>query len=216
MENPFLKLTDVTDEDNVNLGIKHSWHDEYGWHLCHFNFQDDLHRCLKIGRYKHLRKKSETKQHYFITISFPPNQNLPKLLKSMEKIVSKKWIKDNTWYYSIEQRGENMEELGKGIHVHLLVLKNKRKSQVLRECASTLKLPNHFIDVRVGQTLASYNTRLNYIKGIKKDDYKLVRCELDKLFRSNNNLLDIYTNASQSPSNQTQLQTFQNPKETST
>lgn len=195
MNNPFTKLTDVTDENGVLLGVKHSRNTEYGWQLCSYNYHDELNRILKIGRYRYLRKIKKN-AHFFVTISLPPDSNLEEIKKVMERIVMKKWIQNQKWYYVFEQRGETMETAGDGLHIHLLILKNKkRKSQCLREIASTFKISKNFVDVREGNTEELYVKRLNYLKG-DKNDKKLMKVKIDLLFRQNNNLRDIYTNGS--------------------
>lgn len=195
MNNPFAKLTDVCDEFGVKLGIKHSrYSTEYGWQLCSYNYHDELNKILKIGRYRYLRKIKNNCNHYFITISLPHITDIEALVRIMERVVMKKWIQNNTWYYTYEQRGETEETCGEGLHIHLLILKNKRKSQVIREISNTFKIAKNYVDVREGKTEQSYNTRLEYLKG-KKIDSKLDRVYIDRLFRQKKNLLDIYTNA---------------------
>lgn len=202
-ENPFLKVTDLRDENGVLLGVKHSWQDEYGWHLCHYSFHNDIHRILQIGKYRFLRKNREKKQHYFITISYD-KRDIADIMISMEKVTRKKWITE--YYYVVEQRGTSISTCGEGIHVHLLINKNgKRKSQVIREIASTTKLQKNFIDIQEGKTAVIYERRKDYMLGKKEGILKRNRVEFDVLFRQKNNLRDIYTNALQiSPSNETQ------------
>lgn len=202
-ENPFTKITDLRDENGVLLGVKHSWHDEYGWHLCHYSFHNEIHRILQIGNYRFLRKNREKKLHYFITISYD-DRDIEVIMKSMERVVRKKWITD--YYYVVEQRGITEETCGEGIHVHLLISKNgKRKSQVIREIASTTKLAKNFIDIQEGKTANIYERRKDYMLGKKEGLVKQNRVKFDALFRQKNNLKDIYTNAIQiSSSHETQ------------
>lgn len=177
--------------DGTYLIDKHTWFNDFGWNICISAFQEDTERILKIGRYRYLRKP-KNKAHYFITISLETS-SLEDIRKAIQRTLKKCWIVNNTWYYCIEQRGDSQETMGRGLHIHLLILKNKRKSQVIRELAGTFKIKSNFIDVRFGETEELYLRRIFYLKGEKKES-KLDKVKYDILFRQKNNLDPYYTN----------------------
>lgn len=138
--------------------------------------------------------------HQFITISLPPvfKENLGKLQGLMSKLLKWKWI--DQWEYTIEQRGITPETLGEGIHIHL-INKNpkitKRPSHIVREVSKLFNIKKNFVDVETSNDQELLETRRKYIRGEKKDT-KMDAVKMDKLFRKNNNLALVYTNASSS------------------
>lgn len=146
------------------------------------------------------RKKKELK-FVFLTISH--SSNLENVLKHHDLMKSKKIMKLSNYYYSIEQRGETLADLGQGLHSHIIIkvlpkyLKNGnyQKSRLVKETANTYKVEKNFIDVKFIYTDADFDRTLKYISGIKKDKSKQLKVEMDKVFRSNNNLDIVYTNA---------------------
>ena len=93
--------------------------------------QDEIYQIIEWHEQRRidklLKKSKQTdliKEWYFLTINPAPNINLTDFHKTIEKAVSKVWI--TTYLYVIEQRGENIEELGKGFHTHIILAKKKK------------------------------------------------------------------------------------------
>lgn len=128
----------------------------------------------------------------------PPDTVEFKVFKNIvDKILNKKWLKDYILVW--EQKGETIETMGKGKHIHILLNRNGKKfSEVKREIDNTIKC---IIDLKVYSAhdykLASDDddnvVRLkNYILGTKKDEYKHPAQEIDILFREKYNLKSYY------------------------
>lgn len=135
---------------------------------------------------------SKSPLHYFITIR--PKENTIKLeefLKIVRRIFVKKWIKN--YVYVIEQTGINEDELGKGIHIHMIIERNDKKPhELIREIKNTVKtigeVDNHnFLDIKgIYNNENDLRNRLNYILGDKKStegNQKDLKQKMDIIFR---------------------------------
>lgn len=104
--------------------------------------QDACYYRELMERYGHLKKTAELQnncKYMFITVC--PNEKLVDLrmfINKMTKMMQKKWIQNYLYVY--EQRGENLAELGKGFHFHLILEKPKNKAytHILRELANSV------------------------------------------------------------------------------
>jgi len=135
----------------------------------------------------------------FITISPPNTVSLAESLKCFKKFITKTNFKE--YLYVIEQRGENYETVGTGIHYHFLVRHTYSKfSDLSRETKNTFKNIidtsnpniNNIINFKTCETKTDVNKRIEYMTGIKKDECKHLKQEMDKLFRQQNNLHSYY------------------------
>lgn len=136
--------------------------------------------------------------NYFITFNFKPDTSLNTIQKLISNVTRKKWMRN--YYYNYEQRGESMSELGKGIHVHLIVKDlPKRMSEVCRECYNTVKnYVGNKKHVNIKLTKDEFvQDKIDYIKGIKWDSEKDLKIKFDKIFREKNNLELYYSDASE-------------------
>lgn len=135
-----------------------------------------------------------TEGWYWITIN-PKEQDLiiQVLEAKIEKMVQKKNVASAMWTF--EQRGESEEEMGKGVHTHIL-LKNegsrddnfRRQIKVMFEglCGSQLhiqikKIPERWVD-----------DKKEYLRGNKWDDQKDLKVEVDKIWREKFQLQTCY------------------------
>lgn len=168
----------------------------------HFNRQLDeedgsnLPLIKEINDYNEKKEKETVKSDYvFITVNPRPGVAINDFVKTVNKSVEKTFIKKSL--HVIEQRGENMEELGKGFHTHILLNKGDyRMSHLRREFARTF---NKFCDV---DNPHCFNVaicknddivkRQNYMLSLKKDPAKHLKQEMDKHFRKKFNLPDYY------------------------
>ena len=148
------------------------------------------------------RQKKKVLKYVFLTISHC--SKLDTILKYHKSMNNKKMMKLSTYWYSIEQRGETLADLGKGLHSHIIIrvlpkfIKNGnyQKGRLIKETANTFKVEKNFIDVKFLYTEADFSRTLNYIQGEKKDEDKHAKVEMDVIFRQKNNLCLLYTNAS--------------------
>lgn len=144
----------------------------------------------RVSKFLHPEDNSN---FYFLTLNWGPEHSVEECQKCLFKIIQKKWIK--TYYYTHEQRGEILPDLGKGYHVHLLIESkcSKPQSQVHREVYNTAKhlIGNHrHIDCRkVPQTWV--NDKIDYLKGNKWDEEKDAKLQMDIIFRDKNGLKNV-------------------------
>lgn len=134
----------------------------------------------------------------FVTIS--PRYDIPveKLKVLMARLIRKKWIEK--YIYVFEQRGEAEDNIY-GTHIHLLIhRKGKRASQVIREITNSVK---HVTDVMCDKTFNIKFVKeddenvarvLEYITGVKADESKHKKQEIDKIYREKYGLKDYYQN----------------------
>lgn len=136
------------------------------------------------------RKKKDEEQsnsaYQFITINPKPDVPLTEFKKVIEKASKKSFIKK--CLYVIEQRGENMDELGKGFHAHFLINKGDyRPSHMRREFERSFKNisdisnPSCF-NIRNCKK-SDLKNRQNYMLELKSDPSKHLKQEYDKHFR---------------------------------
>lgn len=144
------------------------------------------------------REKEESlfKTNYaFITINPKPDVPLTEFRKAVDKASKKTFIKKSL--YVIEQRGENLDELGKGFHTHMLIDKGDyRPSHMMREFERTFKNlcdtsnPSCF-NIRPCKE-NDLRKRQKYMLGSKKDPSKHLKQKFDKVFREKFVIRDYY------------------------
>lgn len=142
----------------------------------------------RVDRY--YDRYSSSKKYCLLTVN--PNMDVPLgyLIQQTEKCTKKKWFSD--YIYCYEQRSENMEDLGKGIHMHML-FKCGKKSQrdIKKEVYNTFKnMVKNNLAINFKFT-NDWDGCEKYIKGNKSID-KLRKVECDKLWRIGMELLDYY------------------------
>lgn len=135
-------------------------------------------------------------EYMFITINPDPKYNLS--VKAINDKLCKlcKSSRILEYLYSIEQRGDTEENMGYGIHAHILV-----KHKFPKFC----KLQGHFynafktvignirhIDIKNCKSVIDVSNRINYIKGEKKDDSKIEKVLIDRKWRQQWNIKDTY------------------------
>lgn len=138
-----------------------------------------------------MQDKKDKCQSVFITVNPRSDVSLKIFKDTLVKATSKSWI--TNYIYVIEQRGETEDELGKGMHAHILLFKGKKKlSELVREMGNTFK---KLLDVSNSSLLNiqgckddDVDKRLNYMLGKKQDENKHLKQEMDILYRQLNAL----------------------------
>lgn len=140
--------------------------------------------------------KKDTKT-VWITINPTADIKLDDFTKLVEKYVKRKWV-TSAYAYTFEQRGETPDKMGTGIHCHLVIEDrgSKAPSEIQRETKK------HFIkvcDVTNYHCLnvqfishAHFNDKIDYLRGIKWDAEKTPKLVIDKQWRAQNGLNEIY------------------------
>lgn len=150
-------------------------------------------------------KQKTSKNHIgFFTINPQPGKTediLALLKKCLEQFLKKTWIRGEV-YYTFEQRGETDSECGKGLHMHILFLRNnKRPYNAKIETYNTFKK-------LYGQGKSQHKTmekdykfypyefwadKIAYMDGTAKwDEDKHEKQNIDKKFREEYKLKQIY------------------------
>ncbi len=142
----------------------------------------------------HIIKKVYT--HLFLTINPPPKMRLNDFINKIYKTLSKNWIEG--YLFVIEQRGENIEEIGKGFHTHILIkiLGQKKQSEITREIKNTWKkeldIDNyHILNIKYIDDDEQIRKQ-NYILGTKTETHKHLKQKHDIIYRNENKLEKYY------------------------
>lgn len=133
--------------------------------------------------------------HYWVTLNVAPGVLLDDVKSKVRKFVNRKMCASTEWVY--EQRGSTEDEMGKGLHVHMLVRPAKPigLTQFRRNTVSTFKTlvgNEKAVDVRPCKAQSDVDKRRKYMSGEKDDPEKMKKCAVDKMWRSKNNLSDMY------------------------
>lgn len=132
--------------------------------------------------------------HVLITINYKPDIPLPIILKKLNKAVSKKWL--TGYVYVIEQRSENLQNIGTGIHTHLLIERTSEPARIIKEFKSSF---NTVCDTTNSACLnMKWTTEkqlpkiINYMQGTKEKS-KTSKCLMDVQWRLSTGLEPIYS-----------------------
>jgi len=161
--------------------------------------QDDINNRIYNERYITAHKLEEIRQNSkYIFLTINPNSQiiLTDFINKINKMMSKKWI--TNYLYVYEQRGETLEELGKGFHFHLILEKPKTKpyNHLVRELAnsanSVCDTSNfHFFNLK-SISEEECQRKILYITASKADVEKHKKQEMDIIFRQKFNLKSFY------------------------
>lgn len=170
------------------------------------NNDPDLHRMFEeaymkdaMERFSHLQRVEELQskcKYIFLTINPNPHITLQDFIKTCEKMMSKPWIQNYLYVY--EQRGETLEDCGKGFHFHAIIEKpsNKSYKHIVREMSSSANRlcdtsNYHFYNLK-NITEEEKERKIQYITGRKADTSKHAKQDMDIPFRERNKLLSYY------------------------
>lgn len=165
--------------------LYHNECDNMKRHLIRQLIRQDLDKGCAPSALQELQKrvKPSKEKTYFITIGFKKGITPKDTIEVIKKGMSKKWIIN----YSIahEQRGETLETMGEGYHIHVLakVEPKKKKCEMIRELANTFKSyveGDNYIDIR--PVTNNVENVEKYMQGEKKDANKKPKAEIDKVF----------------------------------
>lgn len=124
-------------------------------------------------------------RHQFITVALPneyPLSTLKNILSNLEYSYLKNAL----------ARVENFSKSGENLHIHILKKGNYSKGKIVRDMSRTFKVAPNFIDVVSSKSPTKYFNTLSYINGEKVDDEKMDNVELDKQWRLDNEIPEIY------------------------
>lgn len=143
--------------------------------------------------YKQLLYQSKPSKDkiFWITINPPSNIDVRKFINRVHSSTECPYMPNMR--YTFEQRGETLDEMGKGLHVHILVDKKPKYSpkNIINNLSSFFKLDKPSIDVRVYPAHFRQD-KIEYLSGNKDDKSKNLKLEIDKKFRAHYSLNTIY------------------------
>lgn len=160
----------------------------------------ELDEVLPIMKKIHEKEdvEDEVKKSDYLFITICPKElkfNSLEFLKYMERIVKFKWVKK--YIYVLEQRfngepDEKNKALGYGIHTHILIYKGDYKfSHSKRDIQRVFINVNCNIDyknIKVSDVMKVQG----YMIGVKKDEFKQVKQEQDKIWREMEGIKEYY------------------------
>lgn len=161
---------------------------------------DDVESFLPLFKEikEELKNKKENGNYMFINVNPASNISLFSFLKIIDKFIKRKYILD--YLYVLEQRGESLEELGKGFHLHMIIKKKESKSfNTLTKDAGMVFNPMcdtsnyHFFNTQYIKE-CDMEKRRNYIIGRKADPKKHLKQDMDIIWRKENNIKSYYGN----------------------
>ena len=145
---------------------------------------------------KPVKKENNLQDWVWLTVNPKPGITLEQFQKILTKQVNRKlWTE---YKYVIEQRGTNEEELGKGIHAHLLLKRNPETEYktTKRQAQNGFKNITDTNNAKIfywKECRADFlDDKLEYITGIKTGEGKDLKQQMDIIFRQKNNIKTIY------------------------
>lgn len=145
-----------------------------------------------------VKKERILRDWVWLTVSPKPDVTIEQFKKILHKQANRKlWCE---YKYVIEQRGKTEEEVGKGIHAHLLLKRNPETEykSTRRQCDNGFK---NIVDTKLSFVYYWQECRadfladkLEYMIGVKTGDGKDVKQKMDIIFRQKNNIKNIYEN----------------------
>lgn len=140
------------------------------------------------------RLSTETSDRpYMLSVRPPPTTNWMVFKHTTETFVAK-WKDSWTNYeYAFEQKGETLDTLGQGFHVHIIITTNKANyypSHILRDA----KKAWHYVASNCIQvdTLKNLAKAKGYIRGDKAQDEKQGAVAMDSVWREKIGIKEIY------------------------
>lgn len=174
---------------------------------CQLRFQLDAGACADtklqtlFDSVSSIAKKNRFHDGYWwITINFDSKLvTNEQCIEKIEKISQWKWIKHLV--YTFEQRSEDIEHAGQGMHVHMLLACNAPREfrDIRSDFVKTLTGKIKYIGNTSSNILnikkipdKYYGDKIDYIKGEKWDDDKSAKIQVDSYWRSEMNLEHFY------------------------
>lgn len=157
----------------------------------HMNQLFESNKPLKKRKYK--KTKQPVKKYFFITIN-PKECEIYDIMEIIRRLKQyKRWLKIIN--YTFEQRGETMETMGNGKHIHMIIENNENMEPSRMQKGFYTCLKNYCEDKKAihikGFEENQLNYYTNYILGEKKED-KMNKVNTDNIWRANNNLKCVY------------------------
>lgn len=210
-----LKLTENLERTNAFPGLSYSDLIEKATEQLNKFEEDRWTRAIMCEiRYDKLREKlreehglgkpinDKIKGYSFITLNPPPEVEMEDFLDLTNRVASEFSEDKETFECTFEQRGEKIDDIGKGKHCHMIIKNSKYpsggyKQKMLQDINKIVKafatekgykkLKCESIDYKPIPTAEILEQKQNYIRGFKKSE-KMEKVFYDKPFRDKYNL----------------------------
>lgn len=188
--------------------------------LYSLRWKHNIHTDVVVDNYEDLKAQidelkskygcNKKYRNYFVTITSTKDKDKNQFILEIKKLFKIAVISEG--YLVFEQRGETQEEVGKGLHAHMLLFRNEEKynhskfKKRFLEKLIKLKINKNYTSIKQldyyckqPQAIFSFQNiknetvknKLKYIKG-NKENAKLTKVCYDKIFRNKYKLDDIY------------------------
>ena len=148
-----------------------------------------------------LIKEKLAKEHQngwmFITINPKPDVQFNQFFKLVQKLAERKMWNSTTWAY--EQRASNEAKAGHGFHVHMLCKRNLNykpthcKRNIKAGCKKLVGSVENNAQLNIQIIGDDYaKDKLEYFTGIKTGDGKEAKQIIDKIWRSNIGISEVF------------------------
>lgn len=144
------------------------------------------------------KPKIELTEYMFITINPDPSLNISVKALYDKLCKSCKSTRIYEYLFVLEQRGKDTDEIGKGMHAHILI-----KHRFPKYCKLKEHFNNNFKSI-VGndkhiyilncKNVSDVSKRIEYMTGKKNDEEKKIKQDIDKLWRQRWGIKDYYGN----------------------
>jgi len=161
----------------------------------------DYYEAIRNKFLKEVVKPLVPNKLCWITINFDDTklgaavQQIPSMINN--KLLMRRYFQNKKYYFSVEQRGEQLGVF-KGFHIHLLTeCLRKSPSALIREFYSSFKDyvgTKQHIDVRKYTSCQVWRDKVLYLKGEKDDPDKALKTKNDHLMRKAYKFKELYTN----------------------
>lgn len=150
----------------------------------------DLANRAKILNNKSKRGKYNVDKVKYLFVTLNPDDCTLVQLKNIINVIKYKYC---IYSYVFEQRGDNIEHIGDGKHIHMILKKESTVSDMLRRLFSSLKKTNLFDDIQKIdiQKISDKDGVEHYMQG-KKNPIKLPCYDITVMWRIRNKLKHIY------------------------
>lgn len=150
------------------------------WLLAHMQNVDEMK-----ARAERVRERMRgSAKHKYITITLPKTTD-PK--KALETLINCRFNYMKDAMFTLEVTGEDM---GFHPHFHILILGCPDNSRMKRDFSNLFEIKENFVDIGL-RNYDLYQTRVDYLKGIKQDK-KMALVEADCKYLQENNLEKFY------------------------
>jgi len=131
---------------------------------------------------------------WFLVTWRPPHDTKLTAFGIVEEYLRKNYILK--WECALEQKGDSLETMGFGAHVHMIVRSQHYPSDFTRNTLThfgktgMIQIGNRFC--KYLKTAKDLDMAKNYIRGEKHDEAKKAACDIDVLWRAKHKLKELY------------------------